>query len=178
MPIAPSDLFGSDDTIDQEFDPRDDLDLQRIVFPATVIVDTQEQMPFHFLNIDPYTAVPIRHEKLKTGDYSVAGHELVVTLERKSISDFVSSFTVERERLKREFERMEPMEFAAVIVEGELSDVLQYARDKTQVNIQTLVGTINSWAVRYGVHFIFCMGRRHCEITALKLLHNFLRGKK
>ena len=158
--------------IDPEIDPF----YTEEVFPADVIVDTREQSPFHFLNIDPFKIVPLWQTALKTGDYSLRGYEDRVTIERKSIPDFLGSITSGRDRFEREFERMSKMEFAAVVIEGELSDVLEYSRAKTRIKTDSILGTLDSWRVRYGVHFIFCMGRRHCEINTLTLLYQFWRN--
>lgn len=145
------------------------------VFPASVIVDTREQAAFHFLNIAPWSIVPLQHMALMTGDYSLSGFEDQMTIERKSISDFLGSIIGGRDRFEREFERMSEMRFAAVVVEGELSTVLEHSRSKTRINTDSILGTLDSWRIRYGVHWVFCMGRRHAEIQTLKLLYQFWR---
>ena len=114
-------LYDQSECWDYELDPSEMIDGVRI-FPATVIVDTREQTPFHFLNIDPWPIVPVSHATLKTGDYSLRGYESRLTIERKSIGDFLGSISADRDRFEREFERMAEMEFAAVVIEGELSD--------------------------------------------------------
>ncbi len=49
-------------------DPADPIDT-KIVCPFTVIVDNQEQAPYHFLNVDPFSVVPLITDRhLKTGD--------------------------------------------------------------------------------------------------------------
>lgn len=167
------------DVIDAEFqivnDPTEQVD-KKSVFPVPVISDTREQAPFHFLNIDPWSVVPIHHAALATGDYSLRGFESDLTIERKSIPDFLSSITAERERFEREFERMSRLKFSAVVVEGELSEVLEHSRAKTRIRTDSILGTIDSWRLRYGVHWVFCMGRRHAEINTLTILYQFWRN--
>lgn len=151
-------------------DPIDKLD----VCPFQVIVDTREKAPFHFLNCDPWKIVGTQSIKLDTGDYSIVGFESRLTIERKSISDLLGSISAERERFEREFERMDVMDFSAVVVEGELSDVLRHARDCTQLTIKSVVGTFDSWRIRYPrVHWVFCLDRRHAELQTLGLLKAF-----
>lgn len=155
--------------------PDDDSIPVSAVCPFAVCVDSREQAPFRFLSIDPFTIVPLHHCGLITGDYSIRGLESQVTIERKSIPDFLSSITAGRERFQREFERMAEMKFAAVVVEGELSQVLQECKAKTRIAVDSVLGTIDSWSVRYGVHMRFCPGRRFAEIQTLKLLCQFWR---
>lgn len=160
--------------VDIEFDPSESLN-DKSIFPATVIVDSREQSPFHFLNIQPWSVVPLNHHGLQTGDYSLIGFQDRLTVERKSIGDFLGSITAERTRFEREFERMQKMEFAAVVVEGQLSEVLEHARTKTRIKTDSILGTLDSWRIRYGVHWVFCMGRRHAEINTLTMLYQFWR---
>jgi len=152
------------------------------VCPFKICVDSREQAPFHFLNIDPWSIVPLVTDvALATGDYSISGLEDRVTIERKSISDLCGSITAGRERFEREFERMALMArhpligFAAVVVEGELSEVCRHVAEKTRLSTDSLLGTVNSWSIRYGVHWFFCPGRRFAEIETLKLLYQFWR---
>lgn len=146
--------------------------------PFTVCVDTREQAALHFLNIDPWSIIPLLHVVLTTGDYSIRGFESRITIERKSISDFLGSITAGRERFEREFERMSAMEFAAVVVEGELAEVLEYASESTKVLPKSIVGTVDAWRIRYGVHFIFCMSRRHAERQTFGLLYQFWKNEQ
>lgn len=172
---------GTDEPIDVA-DP-DPVDLQidrKIICPFTVAVDTREQAPFRFLNIDPFSVVPLRTDlALATGDYSIVGFESRLTVERKSISDFLGSITAGRDRFEREFERMAEMEFSAVVVEGELSDVLKHSTGTTRVATDSILGTVDAWSIRYGVHWRFCVGgRRGAEICTLKLLHQWWRQEQ
>lgn len=146
--------------------------------PFEVIVDTREQAPFHFLSIDPWSIIPLWHTGLETGDYSITGFQNRITIERKSISDFLGSITAGRERFEREFERMSKMEFAAVVVEGEYAEVLEYASESTKVLPKSIVGTVDAWRIRYGVHFIFCMSRRHAERQTFGLLYQFWKNEQ
>lgn len=156
----------------------DDAPDSKSICPFRVVVDTREQAPFHFLGIDPWLIVPLHHCALTTGDYSIAGLEDRVTIERKSISDLLGSITAGRDRFEREFERMAEMEFAAVVVEGELSEICRYTAEKTRLRTDSLLGTIDSWSIRYGVHWRFCPGRRFAEIATLKLLYQFWRQEQ
>lgn len=172
LPVSPREWSIAPDADDSEpVDPKQ-------VCPFKVVIDTREQAPFHFLNCDPWSIVPTVEQALPTGDYSIAGHESSVTIERKSISDFLGSISADRDRFEREFERMAEMKFAAVAIEGQLSDVLVHARENTRLLGRSITGTVNSWSVRYGVHFVFCLSRRHAELTTLALLNAFWKELK
>jgi ERCC4-type nuclease len=62
---------------------------------------------------------------LRSGDYSLEGLETQVAVERKSLDDFVSTVIRDRERFRRELDRLHEMDSACVVVEGNLSDVLR-----------------------------------------------------
>ena len=81
-----------------------------------IIIDTREQCPFSF-----------RHEKmdattapgtLAVGDYSLAGLEDKVAVERKSLPDLVMCLGRERERFERELARGAALDAFAVVCEG------------------------------------------------------------
>lgn len=69
-----------------------------------VLVDTREQNPFNFARFEGWFA-GTEKKTLKLGDYSIAGLEDHCVVERKDISDLVSSFTTDRsifvDRLRR-----------------------------------------------------------------------------
>ena len=70
-----------------------------------VVTDTREQLPYLF----PGCRLSIR--KLDAGDYSLEGYEDVISVERKSASDFFGSITQDRERFERELERLQSYKF-------------------------------------------------------------------
>ncbi len=88
-----------------------------------VVIDTREQLPYMF----PGCRVSCR--KLEAGDYSIEGYENVVAVERKTANDFYGSIvnnknTDNRDRLEREFERLENYKFKALVIEEEEQDIL------------------------------------------------------
>jgi len=66
-----------------------------------IIEDTREQKPLDFT---PYAqcGISVERRRLRTGDYSVAGYEPFVLIERKSLQDLVGTLTRDRERFMRE----------------------------------------------------------------------------
>src|SRR5689334_3715967 len=89
--------------------------------PVAVVVDTREQEPYSF---DPERVLAQRGA-LRAGDYSLAGFENRIAIERKSLDDFVSTVIRDRDRFLRELDRLRDLDAACVVVEGNLSDVLR-----------------------------------------------------
>lgn len=167
----------------QDADSIDELDEPGpgpYVCPWSVIIDTREQAPYRFTGLTSSAGKPIivpliTDRALKSGDYSIEGFETRVAVERKSVSDWLGSITAGRARFEREMERLSEMDFAAVVIEGDLTELLV----KTPIKIAaTVQGTIAAWAVRYGVHFFPCLHRRHAEIWTWKLLEMWWRQEQ
>lgn len=142
------------------------------VFPGVVLIDTREQSPLPFQNIDDWDEIPTAYVALRTGDYSLKGHESRVAIERKSVADFYGSIGADRDRFKREMERLSEFDYAAVVIEGDP----RFEKSETcQMPAKTATHTMLSWSIRYGVHFWPCINRRHAELTTFHLLRHWLR---
>jgi len=70
--------------------------------PLTVVCDSREQLPYRF---DRWAGVRIFRGTLPTGDYSLAGYEDRLAVERKSLEDLLGCLTFGRERFERELRR-------------------------------------------------------------------------
>ena len=123
---------------------------------TVVVVDTREQEPYTF---DPARVEVIRRA-LPAGDYSLLGLENSVAVERKSIEDFVGTVIRGRERFARELARLRECEFACVVVECSLTDILsgRYRSDA------------HSIIVDYGVPVFFCGSRQAARLFVEQLL--------
>lgn len=84
---------------------------------VTAIIDTREQTPF---NLSP---MKIEAGTLNVGDYSVAGLESVVAIERKSLPDLVACCGRERERFQRELDRLRGWQVSAVVIESNWQEI-------------------------------------------------------
>ncbi len=144
------------------------------ICPFVVVVDSREQAPFAFQNIDDdIDVIRTVTKALPTGDYSIAGFEDRISIERKSVSDFYGSIGADRERFEREAERLAAMEFAAVVIEGNWRDLWDDRPDTIRMSAKSATHTILSWQVRYGIHFNLSEHRRHAEIATFHLLRHF-----
>jgi DNA excision repair protein ERCC-4 len=129
----------------------------------TAIVDTREQLP---LELAP---LPVVRACLPAGDYSIEGMEERVAIERKTMGDLVSTLTYGRERFERELDRLATYERALILVEGDLSEIVE-ARYRSQVPPQCLVGSFASFFARWGIATVFAGNRRNAQIMARAFL--------
>lgn len=142
------------------------------VLPFRVVVDTREQAPFHFTNIDNLIVPLTTNKALESGDYSIEGLEALVSIERKSVGDFCGSITSDRDRFQREMRRLADLDYAAVVIEGSWPEFQSDAR-RSRVTTATIQGTMIAWSMDYGVHFFPCMSRRHAEVMTLRILQRY-----
>lgn len=140
----------------------------------TVLVDSREQAPWRFTAIAGRDGAPLivpvqMDVTLRTGDYSIDGLQDRLAIERKSVGDFRSSITADRERFEREMERMAEMRYAAVVIEGDLAEIMDVPGGSL-FSPTTAARTIQSWSIKYRVHFFPMPGRRVAEVWAFRLL--------
>lgn len=136
-----------------------------------LLVDSREQLPYEFKRFgDQFAAIERR--KLLAGDYSIHGFETKVAVERKSLPDLVQTIIRDRQRFKAELAKLMQYDFAAVVIEASLKQVSSpYAF--SQANPLSVVGSIQSFSMVYGVHFIFADDRVNAEAQVAGLLLKF-----
>jgi len=121
---------------------------------AVVVIDTRERTAYTF---DQERTATVRC-KLCAGDYSLAGFERMVAVERKTLDDLVSTVIHARDRFRRELERLAQYEAACIVVEGNLRDVLDRCY-RSAAHPNAIVGNIVSIVVRFGIPVYFCSDR-------------------
>lgn len=150
-----------------------------VVCPFSVLIDTREQTPYHFLGLEcpatrrPYLVRTITDQYLETGDYSIAGLSDRITIERKSLSDWHGSIGGDREREERKASRMAEFEFAAYVIESDWQGMKDNWPKSAQISPLVSSGTIISWSMRYGIHFFLMPSRRDAEKITFRLLLKF-----
>lgn len=181
--------------------PRRD---QNPTFPRTILIDTREQLPLVFANLNatcdetedgtwraPYlfAEVPadaqfgggiwqVRTERLTlpSGDYSLDGYADAVSVERKSKADLFGTLGQGRDRFIRELERLNEMTFAAVVVECEWSEILNDPPPFTGLEPKTIFRSVLAWQQRYPrIAWWFCPGREFAEVTTFRILERFVK---
>ena len=138
----------------------------------TIIVDTREQLPFLFKN---YEGVTVIRKALKTGDYSIGGFENKIVIERKAGGDYLSSITHDRDRFESELTRLAEIPHTFIVIEDELANLIKYNRN---INVNSILGTIASWEIKYNTRFHFMRGRELAEAFIYRIFYNFLRTVK
>lgn len=139
----------------------------------TIVQDSREQSPWKF---PPEQVVTVG--TLQTGDYSIEGLTDLVTVERKSVPDLVGCIGKGRERFERELHRMRGYRFACVIVEGSLRK-LSGGSWRGKITPTQLLGSVASWRVKHGIHFIYAdnaeLASQECH-RILRKYHDYLRS--
>jgi DNA excision repair protein ERCC-4 len=134
--------------------------------PATIIIDTREQLEYSF---DPRLAATVRRA-LPAGDYSVEGLEERVAVERKSLDDFVSTVIHGRERFRNELRKLGGYRAACIVVEGGVFDVLLH-RYRGDAHPNAVLGSALSIILDFRIPVFFCSNRQAaCQFVQAYLL--------
>lgn len=134
--------------------------------PPPVCVDTREQRPFAPFLWQKGKRVHLPPERvcLAEGDYSTPTLLPFVRIERKSIADLYGSLfgtstdalgesAPNQERLRAEFLRLAAYPRAYFVIEGDVSDLVEYIRNsQRRVDPIAAVQLVESLAFDYGVH--------------------------
>jgi ERCC4-type nuclease len=137
-----------------------------------ILIDSREQAPYSFTP-PRYEGVTTETASLQTGDYSLAGLQDRIALERKSLDDLTGTLTKGRERFERECERGRGFEYFGLIIEAALEDVRGH-RYQSQMTPQSLLQSLAAFSVRYGLHVHWCGNRAGGEYMVHSLLQKYL----
>ena len=140
--------------------------------PLHIVADSREQSPFRFEGYPVTVAITA----LEAGDYSLAGIERKVAVERKALADLVQCLGADRERFQRELSRLRGYDFAAVVVEAPAVD-LRAGRYRGHLNSESAWQSIISFSQRFRIPFFFCKDRADAERVTFDLLRHFARDR-
>jgi ERCC4-type nuclease len=135
-----------------------------------IIYDSREQHPFDFSDYDCRAALGA----LSSGDYSLAGFESQVAVERKSLGDLIGCLTSGRERFTRELERLRGYDSCAVVVEASWHD-LASGNYRSKLNPDSAVQSVISIMERFRMPFFFAGDRRQAEAFTYDFLRHYHR---
>lgn len=137
-----------------------------------IIVDTREQNPFSFSTIIPPPETT--RATIKTGDYSLSGLQDKISVERKSLPDFLGSVGSGRARFVRELERAAGMEFFAVVIEADWPAIIaEIKRNHPKMSSKAVYASTIAWAQRFKTHFYPCPSRAFAEKTTYRILSRY-----
>ena len=110
----------------------------------TIIVDSREQTPLRFANL------PTTRGTLDAGDYSIVGLTHLVAVERKSLDDLLACIGRERERFKRELQRLRGYRFRMLVVEAD-AVTLEAGQWRSTLQPAHVLGSLAAWTAQYGL---------------------------
>ena len=110
-------------------------------------------------------------------DYSIKGFEDKIRIERKSQSDFYRSIGKGRERFEKTIKFLSTLEFAGLVIECSEEELLCPETSYSNINANSIYGTIVSFQVKYGIH-IYCGNRNQCRQRLTHWLLKFYKWKR
>ncbi|MCH7872023.1 MAG: ERCC4 domain-containing protein [Planctomycetes bacterium] len=117
-------------------------------FRPVVIIDTREQRPWRFENLETQRVA------LTTGDYSIRGLTHLVSVERKSLGDLFHCVGRDRDRFKRELSRLRGFRFRALIIEATLAEI-EAGQWRSKLQPAHVLGSLTAWTVQFGLPIVF-----------------------
>lgn len=153
----------------------------------TILIDSQEKQPWTFQGFiegDRPVIVPYRWHSLGSthGDYSVAGCEDFVHVERKSMPDAHGTFLSHgerRERWERTLQYLAEIPSGHIIVEGTLgqcvAQIVPHGKRSQMALRNEFIGSVISWQDTYGLPFWFVDTPRLAERWAYRILKRGFR---
>jgi len=137
-----------------------------------IIIDTREQQAWEF----PRHSTA--NKKLDTGDYSLAGMEEVLCIERKkSVSEIASNIT--EKRFEDVLERMTTYKYSYMIFEFSLTDVLMYPQGSEiprhkwkyiRISPNFILKKLSEYMINYNIKIIFGDSPKNAQKIAMALM--------
>jgi len=144
-----------------------------------IIQDTREQIPLNFSafaeEIDKIQVV-----KLENGDYSLAGYENDIYIERKrSTGELSTNFGVDKERFNNALARTKTAKWRYIICEFTLDDILSFPENsgipkrvwpKLRFTGKALYSFVKNVEKTHDIRFIFCENAEQAAEEVIKIL--------
>ncbi|RPH49079.1 MAG: hypothetical protein EHM85_15100 [Desulfobacteraceae bacterium] len=134
---------------------RDGHSITRQIPKPVVLIDTREKLPFDFSRFPNWIAEEKR-QKLKAGDYSVEGMGNLIALERKTLSDLITTLMQERPRFFSLCKKLAKYKWRALLVEASYEDIKSpYDADYTMAHPNAVSGTLDALEAKFGIPVIY-----------------------
>lgn len=126
-----------------------------------VIIDTREKTPFTFGNHRNWIAGTVRY-KLKAGDYSMEGMDNLLVLERKSLTDLITTLMHCRTTFIKECERLAGYRWRAILVEASYEDIKSPYHEElcTLASPNAVSGSLDAVEARFSIQVIYTSQNR------------------
>jgi len=132
-----------------------------------IITDSREQKPYQF---ETQSEVGT----LQVGDYSLAGGEHLVAIERKTLDDLIGCLTQDRDRFERELHRGKALEYFCLVIECSLSE-LAGGRYRSKMLPKSAIQSLLAFSIRYRLPIFFCENRGYGQKLTESLLCKYAR---
>jgi ERCC4-type nuclease len=135
---------------------RNGHSITRQIPKPIVLVDTRERYPFDFSRFPNWIAEEKR-QALKAGDYSVEGMETLLILERKTLTDLITTVIQQRARFFKQCEKMTKYRWRAMLIEASYEDIKSpYSEEyNTSAHPNAVSGTLDALEARFGIPVIY-----------------------
>ncbi len=121
-----------------------------------VLIDTREKSPFDFSRFPNWISEEKR-KKLYVGDYSIESMETLLVIERKTLSDLITTLMQQRQRFFKMCEQLANYRWRALLVEASYEDVKSpYGEEyNTLAHPNAVSGTLDALEARFGIPVIY-----------------------
>ena len=122
-----------------------------------ILVDTREKNPFDFSGLRNWIGGE-KSSALKAGDYSIEGMETLLVLERKTLTDLITTLIQQRTRFFKQCEKMIKYRWRALLIEASYEEIKSpYDRDEynTSAHPNAVSGTLDALEARFGIPVIY-----------------------
>ena len=135
--------------------------ITRQIPKPVVLVDSREQLPFDFSRFPNWIA-GAKRKALRVGDYTVEGMEDLLILERKSLTDLITTLMQNRFRFFDGCEKMAQYRWRAILVEASYEDIKTVYDDElcTRAHPNAVSGTLDALEAKYGIPVIYTSRHR------------------
>lgn len=140
---------------------RDGSSITRRIPKPVVVIDTREQAPFTFAAMSNWIGGTVSR-KLDVGDYSIVGMERLLRLERKSLTDLITTLMQCRKRFFKECESLAKFRHAALLIEATYEDVKSFYHEDlcTSAHPNAVSGSLDAVEARFGIPVIYTSQHR------------------
>jgi ERCC4-type nuclease len=140
---------------------RDSHSITQQIPKPVVLVDTREQRPFEFTRHRNWIAGTQR-QKLSVGDYTVEGMTGLLALERKSLTDLITTLMQNRETFFQSCERLAKRRWRALLLEATYEDIKSYYEEDlfTNAHPNAISGSLDALEARFGIPVIYTSRHR------------------
>ena len=136
-----------------------DKEIGDIISNMVIVVDSREKKNSHIIAFLVDSGIDFKIDKLDTADYSFElpnysqlGLDRKFLIEKKnSLDEIIGNFTTNRERFKREFERVSDEQQLHIVIENATWKKVLNGSYRSKMHPKSLLASILTWSIRYRV---------------------------